>query len=442
MNVLLVGGGGREHAIASALKRSSCNLYTAMKNKNPGIARLCTDFILVDERDTEKISSWAVSKKIDMAIIGPDPSLEAGIVDSLEAVGIKCASPTSRAAKIETSKIFMRNLMQKYKIEGNLDFKIFESIEPLIEFLKNYKKEFVIKPEGLTGGKGVKVMGEDFHSVNEGIEYAKEIFMNRIGGSSNVLIEELVKGEEFSLQAFCDGSNLAFMPIVQDFKRAYEGDEGPNTGGMGSYSMPDHLLPFISIVDYEHAKRIMYSIAQALKKEHAEFKGILYGQFMITKDGPKVIEVNARFADPESINVLSILKTDMIKILTAIIDGTLDRLPVEFEKKATVVKYIVPKGYGTKPATGEPVLIDFPGIERSGAIIYYAAVNEKENVIYTTSSRSIALVGIADNIDLAEKIVESASKFVSGNIYMRHDIAKKEMLDKKMEKLKKIFAGS
>ncbi len=442
MNILLVGGGGREHAIASALKRSSCNLYTAMKNRNPGIAKLSTDFILIDEKDTEQISSWAVSKKIDMAIIGPDPVLEAGIVDRLEAAGIKCASPTASAARIETSKIFMRNLMQKYKIEGNIDFKVFDSVEPLVEFLKDYKKGFVIKPEGLTGGKGVKVMGEDFNTVNEAIDYAKEIFLNKIGGTSNILLEELVKGEEFSLQAFCDGTNLAFMPIVQDFKRAYENDQGPNTGGMGSYSMPDHLLPFISIKDYELAKKIMYSIAKALKTEHAEFKGILYGQFMITKDGPKVIEINARFADPESINVLSILKTDMVTILRAIIDGTLDQLTVEFEKKATVVKYIVPKGYGTKPAIGEPIHIDYPAIERSGALLYYAAVNEKDKTIYTTSSRSLALVGIADNIFHAEKIVEDAAKFVSGNIYMRHDIAKKEMLDKKMERLKKIFEGS
>ncbi|MGC8497443.1 MAG: phosphoribosylamine--glycine ligase [Thermoplasmata archaeon] len=442
MNILLVGGGGREHAIASALKRSSCNLYAAMKNKNPGIVGLCTDFILIDEKDTEQISNWAVSKKIDMAIIGPDPVLEAGIVDRLEAAGIKCASPTSSAARIETSKIFMRNLMQKYDINGNIDFKVFRSIEPLVEFLKGYNKKFVIKPEGLTGGKGVKVMGEDFNTVNEGIEYAKEIFLNRIGGSSNILLEELVEGEEFSLQAFCDGTNLAFMPLVQDFKRAFENDEGPNTGGMGSYSMPDHLLPFIRVMDYEDAKKIMYSIAKALKEEHAEFKGILYGQFMITRDGPKVIEVNARFADPESINVLSILKTDMVKILKAIIDGTLDRLPVEFEKKATVVKYIVPKGYGTKPAVGEPIYIDYQAIHRAGALLYYAAVNEKDKTVYTTSSRALALVGIADNIFQAENIVESAAKFVSGNIYIRHDIAKKEMFDKKMERLQKIFGGS
>lgn len=440
MNVLLVGGGGREHAIARALKRCSCNLYTAMKNKNPGIADLSNDFIIIDERDTEKISSWAVNKHIDIAIIGPDPALEVGIVDKLESAGIKCASPTANAARIETSKIFMRNLMKKYNIDGNIDFEVFESIDPLIEFLKNYRKKFVIKPEGLTSGKGVKVIDDDFKTVNEGITYAKEIFMNRIGGSSKVLIEELVEGEEFSLQAFCDGTNLAFMPIVQDFKRAFENDEGPNTGGMGSYSMSDHLLPFVSVADYDKAKNIMHSIVYALKKENAEFKGILYGQFMITRDGPKVIEINARFADPESINVLSILKTDMVKILEAIIDGELDQLPVDFEKKATVVKYIVPKGYGIKPAINEPISINYPEIQKTGAILYYAAVNEKDGTIYTTSSRALALVGIAKKIEEAENTVEKAAKFVGGNIYMRHDIAKKDMLNRKFEKMKKIFS--
>jgi phosphoribosylamine--glycine ligase len=208
---------------------------------------------------------------------------------------------------------------------------------------------------------------------------------------------------------------------------------------MGSYSASNHLLPFISVADCDRAKNIMHSIVYALKKENAEFKGILYGQFMITRDGPKVIEINARFADPESMNVLSILKTDMIKILEAIIDGKLDKLSVEFEKKATVVKYIVPKGYGVKPAINEPITIKCSEIQKTGAILYYAAVNEKDGIIYTTSSRALALVSVANKIEEAENIVEMAARYVGGNIYMRHDIAKKEMLNKKIEKMKKIF---
>ncbi len=433
MRVLVIGGGAREHAICKAVCNSDGELYSVMKNLNPGIKRLAKDYFIHNETDAEKVLEYALKKKIELAIIGPEAPEEAGVTNVLEENGIKVASPSKEAAEIETSKEFMRNLMEKYKIKGSVKCRVFSDAEMAREFIEMLDGEVAIKPIGLTGGKGVKVAGDHFNSIEEAVEYAKEVIEKKIGGHSKVLIEEKVVGEEFTLQAFCDGNAIYPMPAVQDHKRLLPGDKGPNTGGMGSYSHKSGILPFMTPDDYEEAATILQKIVEALKKEGRKYKGVIYGQFMLTADGVKVIEINARFGDPEAMNVLPLLKTNFLEICMAMVEGNLSNKKISFENKSTVCKYVVPEGYGIKPIAGKEIRVNEEKIKGKGGLLFYASVNEKNGKIYTTTSRSLAVVGIAEEIEDAEKICEECLKFVEGeHIFIRHDIGKKELIEKRI----------
>jgi len=433
MRVLVVGGGAREHAICKAVCNSDGELYSFMKNLNPGIKRLAKDYFIHNETDADKVLEYALKKKIELAIIGPEAPEEAGVTNLLEENGIKVASPSKEAAEIETSKEFMRNLMEKYRIKGSVKCKAFSNVELAKEFIEMLDGEVAVKPIGLTGGKGVKVAGDHFNSIEEAAAYAKEVIEKGIGGHHKVLIEEKVVGEEFTLQAFCDGKTIYPMPAVQDHKRLLPGDKGPNTGGMGSYSHKSGILPFMNPDDYEEAATILQKIIEALRKENRQYKGVIYGQFMLTSDGVKVIEINARFGDPEAMNVLPLLKTNFIDICMAMVEGNLSSKKISFDSKSTVCKYVVPEGYGMKPIAGKEIFVDEKGIKKAGGLLFYASVNEKNGKIYTTTSRSLAIVGIADEIEDAEKICEESLKYVKGDVFIRHDIGKKELIEKRIK---------
>jgi len=439
MNVLLVGGGAREHIIGEKVKESGGRLFTIMSNLNPGLKRISEDFLIEKETNVDNIIKWGPIRNgdIEIAIIGPEAPLENGIVNELEKNGIKCASPTKEAAQIETSKKFMRDLMEKYSIPGNVNNAFFDNVEKLKKYLSEFEDEFVVKPVGLTGGKGVRVQGDHFKTKDEGLSYAISVIKEGIGEGKGVLIEEKLIGEEYTLQAFSDGSKIIPMPLVQDFKRAFENDEGPNTGGMGSYSMEDHMLPFLTKNDYEESVKILNSIVNAMKMEGIVYKGVIYGQFMITGKGPKVIEINARFGDPEGMNVLSTFNGNFITVMEDIINGDIKN-NFNFDKKATVVKYVVPQGYGTKPKEGEEIHIDEEKIKNQGAKIYYGSVNLLDGKILTTHSRAIAIVGINESLEKAEKTVENSLKYVQGNVFVRHDIGKIDTIKKKIEKMRTI----
>lgn len=422
--VLLVGSGGREDAVARQLVKSGAAVYSAIKNRNPSIMSLSEEYLVCDETDFNSILDFALEKGVDLAFVGPDPVLETPLVENLRSSGIPVASPDRKAAMIETSKEFMRSLMTRYNIPGNIPSWVFTSARDLSSFLIKSGKQYAIKPIGLTGGKGVRVMGDQIGTIEEAIRYGTEI----IGRDGKVLLEERSVGEEFSLQIFTDGTHVAPMPIVQDFKRAYENDTGPNTGGMGSISGPDGL-PFIRKSTVEKALDILVKIVNALRNDGRPFTGILYGQFMETVNGPVVIEINSRFADPESMNVLSLMKTDICDIFFGIADQKLNR-DAEFEKKATVLKYVVPRGYGTKPEGG--MLTVERKLLPDNLRLYYAAVSGTLERVEMSTSRSLAMVGIADTIPEASDVVEDNLHIIKGNYFVRHDIGSRDMIEKKM----------
>jgi phosphoribosylamine--glycine ligase len=433
MRILVVGGGGREHAIVKALERSGSEIFSAMRNRNPGIARSSKDVLLVKETDAQKVTEYALRSNVELAVIGPEAPLEAGLVDLLESNGILCVGPTKAAARIETSKSFAREVMRKHHVPGNLDFHSFDDVKQAKSFVRDMTMEVAVKPVGLTGGKGVKVQGEHLKTKQEVCDYIDEIFEKHIGGAG-VVLEEKAIGEEFTLQSFCDGRDIAPMPLVQDHKRAYEGDEGPNTGGMGSYSDADHLLPFVHRDEYEKAVEIVKRMIEAMREEGCPYKGVLYSQFMLTRDGPKVIEYNARFGDPEAMNVLTILSSDFTSVCQGIAGGHLNKVKVDFMNKATVCKYVVPQGYGLESKAGLPIEVDEAAIERDGACLYYAMVDEVGGKVLTTSSRAVGVVGVDDTLEKAEQACERALRFVKGEaIYVRHDIGKKDIVQSRKE---------
>ncbi len=431
MNILVVGGGGREHAIAEAIARSNRNptMFAVMAKKNPGIAGLCEDFLLVSETDVEKVVDYAKSKNIEIAVVGPEAPLAVSLADALEDAGIRAVSPKRAVAQIEFDKAWARNFMKKHNIGGCPIFGVFTEKSEMDAFIDKVGN-VAVKPAGLTGGKGVKVMGDQLPDIEAAKAYAASL----LEGDS-VVIEENLVGEEFTLQAFVDGKSLAFAPTVQDHKRAFEGDLGPNTGGMGSYTNTGALLPFLVSDDVEQAKQIMKDTVKALYDETNElYKGTLYGQFMLTKDGPKVIEFNARFGDPEAMNVLPLLETDYVDVITAIADGTLADLDVKFSEKATVCKYAVPAGYPDNPTKDSEVIAGDIG----DALLFYSSVYEKDGKVYTTGSRAVAVVGMADSIADAEAIAQNALDNIEGDLHSRRDIGTAVVVQKRIDHMKEI----
>ena len=439
MNVLLVGSGAREHAIAMAIRHSAnTELFSFMSNGNPGIRKLSADSVVGNTKDAKAVVEYAKKHSIELAVIGPDAVLEAGIADALWEAGIPTVGPKKAAARIEWDKAFARGLMKKHGIEGCPKFGTFSNAAEAGKLIDELSGNVAVKPSGLTGGKGVKVVGAQLKDAAEAKAYCAEILSSNMGGLGQVVIEEKLEGEEFTLQAFTDGKTLRGMPCVQDNKLLLEGDLGPNTGSMGSYSI-GKTLPFMNLDDYAKAIGIMEKTIEALSKEGALFQGILYGQFMLTKNGPKVIEFNARFGDPEAINVLCLLETDFIEICKRITEGTLGEKNVSFAERATVVKYLVPQGYPENPAKGEPIEVNERSMNRLGAQVFYASVEERDGKIFTASSRSIAVLGVSDSLGGAEKIAERACGLVKGNLYHRRDVGTEELARKRVEKMKGIL---
>jgi phosphoribosylamine--glycine ligase len=420
-NILVVGNGAREHIIAEKMKASGANLVSLMAAKNPGIDAISKKTIIHKLQDFSILKPKL--KNIDMAIIGSEDPLAAGMVNFLEdELEIPCIGPRKEVALIESSKSFARKLLAKYKINANPNFAICRCDTQVKEFLQNHT-QVAVKPDGLTGGKGVRLSGEQLPTKESVINYAKQCIQK----DGSVVLEERLFGKEFTLQVFVDGRKIKVMPIVQDYKRAYNDDKGPNTGSMGSYSCVNHKLPFLTKNIIEKATSILQKTVDALYKETSvHYKGILYGQFMLVNQIPYIIEFNVRFGDPEAINVLSLLKSNFIDIATNIIQGKLK--DIEFEKKATTCVYLVPKGYPTSPLIEQPII---QNINPTKLPLYYASVYLKEGSIYTTRSRSMAIVATGLSVEESriavynqiKKYVKSKNLIIE-KLFYRTDIAK------------------
>ena len=438
--VLLVGGGAREHAIAEALVRGGAELYACLPNANPGIVSLARTHVVVKDTEGRAIAQHAKAWGVEYAVVGPDAALAAGVADELQKVGVKVAAPTKAAAEIEWNKAFMRDLLERHRVQGRVRFDLRRSEDGLREAIAA-TWPLAVKPLGLTGGKGVKVSGDHVKDVEEALAYAHECL--RDGGA--VLLEEKIEGEEFSLMAFCDGNSCVPMPAVQDHKRAFEGDQGPNTGGMGSYSDAGGLLPFVTKEDYAKGVAILDEILAAMKKDGRPFVGTIYGQFMLAKDGPRVIEINARFGDPEAMNVLTLLESSYVEIVKGMAAGKLDPAQVRFADKATVCKYVVPEGYGVKSRANERLTVDERAITALGARCYYAAVNQTGGTrgatieATTTTSRAVGVVGIGATLAEANAVADKALAHVTGpHLFVRRDIGTPALLEKRVETMRRV----
>ena len=432
--ILVIGSGAREHAIVRALDRShqEKEIFCLASNMNPGIAALCDELLIGNFNDPDFVVNYTNEIGATLVIIGPENPLENGVADALWSIKVKVVGPKKDLAKLETSKAFTRDLLREYNIPGGPQYQTFNSLAGVTEFLNVLGENYVVKYDGLAGGKGVKVSGEHLHSYDEALAYCQEL----TDKGNEFVIEEKFIGEEFSLMSFCDGDTLKHMPAVQDHKRAYEGDTGPNTGGMGTYSDANHSLPFLTENDIVEAHQINTQTAKAVKDKFGEgYQGILYGGFMATASGVKLIEYNARFGDPEAMNVLSLLDSDFIEICNGITDGTLENLDVKFQNKATVCKYAVPEGYPNSPVKNE--LINISKIENPDGL-FYASVDIQNGKLVEAGSRTVAVVGVADSISNAENIAEKEVSAIDGPLFHRSDIGTDMVIQKRINHMRSL----
>jgi len=432
--ILVIGSGAREHAIVRALDRShqEKEIFCLASNMNPGIAALCDELLIGNFNDPDFVVNYTNEIGATLVIIGPENPLENGVADALWGVKVKVVGPKKDLAKLETSKSFTRDLLKEYNIPGGPQYQTFNSLTGVTEFLNVLGENYVVKYDGLAGGKGVKVSGEHLHSHDEALAYCQEL----TDKGDEFVIEEKFIGEEFSLMSFCDGGTLKHMPAVQDHKRAYEGDTGPNTGGMGTYSDANHSLPFLTEDDIAEAHQINTQTAKAVKDKFGEgYQGVLYGGFMATASGVKLIEYNARFGDPEAMNVLSLLDSDFIEICNGITDGTLKNVDVKFQNKATVCKYAVPEGYPNSPVKNEQINVS--KIENPDGL-FYASVDIQNGKLVEAGSRTVAVVGVADSISNAENIAEKEVSAIDGPLFHRSDIGTDMVIQKRINHMKSI----
>jgi phosphoribosylamine--glycine ligase len=418
MKVLIIGGGGREHAIAWKVSQSPKvdKLYCAPGNA--GIAQ-CAECVDIPVIEYEALADFALSNKIDLTIVGPDDPLADGIVDVFEKKGLRIFGPRKNAAIIESSKVFSKNLMKKYNIP-TAAYETFDQADKAIEYLKTRDFPIVVKADGLALGKGV-IICNDFDQAVSAVKAIMEDKQFGLAGSQ-VVIEEFIAGPEVSVLAFCDGTHIIPMASAQDHKRAFDNDQGPNTGGMGTFSPS----PFYTEQIHEYCQKYIYQPTMAaMKAEGRDFVGILFVGLMLTKDGPKVLEYNARFGDPEAQVVLPRLKNDLIDVIEACIEGRLDKVNLSFEDNAAVCVILASDGYPLSYEKGFEIegLDNFT--DKEDYYVFHAASKKENDKILTNGGRVLGVTAIGKTLKEARsKAYEAADKIHFKNKYMRKDIGK------------------
>ncbi|MFB6365991.1 phosphoribosylamine--glycine ligase [Paenibacillus elgii] len=419
MRILVVGGGGREHAICWALKKSPKvkELYCAPGNG--GIASVA-ECVPIQVNQFEEIAQFAMNHTIDLVVIGPDDPLSEGIVDHLEAKGLTVFGPRQNAAIIEGSKVFTKQLLRKYNIP-TAAYESFEQYEDAVAYLRRQQAPIVIKADGLAAGKGVVVA----QTLDEAEKALHDIMVAKVFGESGnqVVIEEFLTGQEMSILSFVDGETVCPMVPAQDHKAVYDNDKGPNTGGMGTYSPLPHIPQ--AVID-ESIETIIKPTAKAMVAEGRPFRGVLFAGLMLTPNGPKTIEFNARFGDPETQVVLPRLKTDLLDIFLAAVNGRLDQMEIEWSEEAAVCVILASEGYPGSYPKGLPI----EGLEDvQDSIVFHAGTAIKDGGVVTNGGRVLGVTALGRDIAEARaKAYADAERIRFQGKHNRTDIAKKALV--------------
>lgn len=421
MNILLIGSGGRENALAWKLAESSHleKLYIAAGN--PGTAKFGEN-LGFDETNSEALLEFALKEKIDITVVGPEAPLAAGIVDLFEANGLKVFGPKQKAAQLESSKAFSKKLMQKYNIP-TAAHKSFTKADRALEYIREKKAPIVVKASGLAAGKGVIVAQTEAEAVAAVETIMKAEKFGEAG--EKVVIEEFLEGEEATILAFCDGKTIVPMIASQDHKAAYDGDQGPNTGGMGAYAPAPVVTA--EIMD-TFKKEIMKPTLAALQSEALDFKGIIYFGLMIKDQQPKVLEYNVRFGDPEAQVILPLLETDLIEIIEAVLKTELDQIEIKWKDKKALSVVMASGGYPVKYAKGKEIKGIQLAEEESEIIVFQAGTKLEADRLLTNGGRVLAVTALGDSFkEVITKAYNGVKKIDFENSQFRNDIGYKAL---------------
>ena len=420
MKVLVVGGGGREHAVCKKLKESRLVDSLLCAPGNAGIAQVATCVPGVKATDVEAIVKLAKDERVDFVCVTPDDPLALGCVDALEAAGIPAFGPSAYAAQMESSKIFSKNLMKKYGIPTAAS-ETFDDMDAALAYLNTQEAPIVVKADGLALGKGVIVA----QTIDEAKEAVVEMMQGgRFGKSgARVLIEECMFGREVTVLCFCDGKTIVPMRASQDHKRVFDNDQGPNTGGMGAFA-PSPL--YTEEIAERTMKEILLPTLHAMNAEGFTFKGVLYVGLMLTDKGPRVVEYNARFGDPETQAVLPLLESDLMEIMMAVRNQTLDRMDIRWKDQAAACIVLASGGYPGKYESGK-LITGLEDAEKMGATVYHAGTKLTEAGYVTAGGRVLGVTALGGSLKAAvDSAYAAARKIHFDGAHMRSDIGSKD----------------
>ena len=419
MKVLVIGSGGREHTLVWKIAQSPKVSQVYCAPGNAGISKLA-QCININADNIEKLADFAQEEKIDLTVVGPELPLSKGIVNEFNRKGLRIFGPSKEATEIESSKVFSKYLMKKYNIP-TANYEVFQNSEKAFDYIKQQIFPLVIKADGLAAGKGVFIV-KNLVQARDALDALME--EKKFGEAGRqVIIEEFLEGEEVSILAFCDGKTVVPMVSSQDHKKIFDNDQGPNTGGMGAYSP----VPFYPDEFEERVlKEILKPTVKGLRSEGKEYKGVLYAGLVLTKEGPKVLEFNARFGDPETQVILPRLKTDLIDILNAVIEETLHKINIEWEDNAAVCVVVASGGYPGKYQKGKVI----SGLERLGKmkdiIVFHADTKLQDDKVITSGGRVLGITACDKTISKAkERAYKGVKEIYFEDMYYRKDIAAK-----------------
>ncbi|HJP18310.1 MAG TPA: phosphoribosylamine--glycine ligase [Nitrospinota bacterium] len=419
MKVLVIGSGGREHALVWKISQSQMVSETFCAPGNAGISDLA-NLVDIKADDVDGLLNFAREKKIDLTIVGPELSLTLGIVDLFEGAGLKIFGPSKKAAELEGSKAFTKNLLKKYNIPS-ANYELFTSSRSAGEYLKNQKFPIVIKADGLAAGKGVIICDS-----LESAEHAAEEILDKkkFGNAGNkIVVEEFLEGEEVSVLAFSDGKNIIPLEPAQDHKAIYDGNRGPNTGGMGAFSPAPIVTDTLA---EEILENILKPTVNAMAQEGRTYKGILYAGLMIIQGEPKVLEFNVRFGDPETQPILMRMESDIVPLFLAAIEGSLDSQKIKWHKDASVCVVMASAGYPNSYPKGEEILGVDKLKNKSNTVVFHAGTKIIDSKLVTNGGRVLGVTSLGVNVSEAIKnSYRAVSKISWENVYYRRDIGKK-----------------